>query len=716
MRCVRAWSGIVVALLILFLSAWAGAQTSVVHMTNSIHGAGWYQYLTEMAERFNALHPDIEVEIIRTSYYEDRYATMLAGGTPPDVTDFTPALAAQFVEAGTFLDLKSLMDADSDFDPGDLLPMSFEVFTLPDGSIWGFPVDIYPLVTYYNEDILSAAGLAFPNDLHPDDWNWDQVVTIARRTTIRLGDDTVVQYGIDRPNQRWITVLNQAGGAPYDRMIFPTESRWNTPEVREAMDWLRSLFVEHRVAAPYGSAEVSDFYFWLGKTAMHLAYGPGMIGGGYEDLGFGWDVSLPPKGPANRGSMYTTNAFQITADSPNAEAAWEWIKFIAYNEDSLARFIELTNRIPALASMQAVYPTLAENPPKHWLRFYETAMDPDIVPPPMDPNGPRVDEVVFAGFREIFGGSRPTEVVLEEVHRRVNAILQEGTPSRFATLIDRSPAAEDLGSGVIVFQSNRTASWQIFKYDLETGVVEQLTFLGQNYYPRISRDGTKVAFESTRDGARAVYTMNIDGSDQQRITPLDMDIRNASWSPDGEYITFHARVPEGGWAVHTIKADGTELRRLTYSDGATDAWASWSPDGKTIVFSSNRAPHGPNYQTYIINVDGTGERQLISNPRRSQRPVWSPDGKAIVVGSNRDGQWDIYIDYVDGSGSVRVTNDARTDLEPAWSPDGTKIVYTGDNNDGDIGIYVVNADGTGQRRLDVGPGQNQHPSWGPKVE
>ena len=244
-------------------------------------------------------------------------------------------------------------------------------------------------------------------------------------------------------------------------------------------------------------------------------------------------------------------------------------------------------------------------------------MDPDIVPPPMDPNGPRVDEVVFAGFREIFGGSRPTEVVLEEVHRRVNAILQEGTPSRFATLIDRSPAAEDLGSGVIVFQSNRTGSWQIFKYDLETGVVEQLTFLGQNYYPRISRDGTKVAFESTRDGARAVYTMNIDGSDQQRITPLDMDIRNASWSPDGEYITFHARVPEGGWAVHTIKADGTELLRLTYSDGATDAWASWSPDGKTIVFSSNRAPHGPNYQTYIINVDGTGERQLISNPRRA---------------------------------------------------------------------------------------------------
>lgn len=713
MRRVSAQSWMIAVCLVLVLGAMVGAQTPVVHMTNSIHGAGWYQYLTEMAEEFNALHPDIEVEIIRTSYYEDRYATMLAGGTPPDVTDFTPALAAQFVEAGTFLDLKPLMDADASFHPQDLLPMSFDVFTLPDGAIWAFPIDIYPLVTYYNEDILSQAGLQFPSELAPDDWNWDQVVNIGRKTTIRQADGSAVQYGIDRPNQRWITVLNQAGGGPYDRMLFPTESRWNTPEVREGMEWLRSLFVEHKVAAPYGSAEVSDFYFWLGTSALHLAYGPGMIGGGYEDLGFGWDISMPPKGPANRGSMYTTNAFQISADSPNAAAAWEWIKFIAYNEDSLARFIALTNRIPALASMQAVYPTLAENPPKNWYLFYETAMDPDIVPPPMDPNGTRVDEVVFAGFREIFSGSQATDVVLEDVHRRVNAILQEGTPSRYTALTTQRLAESGQGSGTIVFQSNRTGTWQIFKYDLDSGVVEQLTTLGQNYYPRISRDGTKIAFESTRDGSRVVYTMAIDGSEQKRITPLDMDIRNASWSPDGEYITFHARVPEGGWAVHTIKADGTELRRLSYGNGATDAWASWSPDGETIVFSSNRAPHGPNYQTYIVNVDGTEERQLISNPRRSQRPVWSPDGRSIVVGSNRDGQWDIYIDFVDGSGSVRVTNDARTDLEPAWSPDGTKIIYTGDNGDGDVGIYVVNADGTGQERLDVGPGQNQHPSWGP---
>ncbi|NLN29342.1 MAG: extracellular solute-binding protein [Firmicutes bacterium] len=567
-------------------------------------------------------------------------------------------------------------------------------------------------MTYVNTDILNFAGLQSPNEMPRDDWNWDTVVNIAKKTTIVHADGSVSQYGIDRPNQRWITVLNQAGTLPYDRMVFPTESRWNTPEARTAMEWLRSLFVDHKVAAPYGSGEVSNYYFWLGTSAMHLAYGPGMIGGGYEDLGFDWDITVPPLGPANRGSMYTANAVQISAASRNHEAAWEWIKFIAYNEDSLSRFIQLTSRIPALASMQYLYPQLAENPPKSWHLFYETAMDPNIAPPPLDPNINRVEEVIFEGFRQIFSGQQAVDAVLEEVHRRVNGILEEAASSRYAALTTQLQASRDLGSGSIVFQSDRTGSWQIFRYDIATGAVTQLTTLGQNYYPRVSADGKKIVFESTRDGSWAVYTMNIDGSDQRRVTPLDMDVRNGTWSPDGQYIAFHARVPEGGWSIFTIKVDGTELRRLTYSGSATDAWVSWSPDGKTLVYSSNRAPHGPDYKTYIINVDGTGERQLFNHPRRSQRPVWSPDGKSIVVGSNRDGQWDIYIDRLDGT-SIRVTNDARTDLEPAWSPDGTKIVFSGHLGGGDVGIWVVNADGTGLRRLDVGPGQNQHPSWAP---
>ena len=50
---------------------------------------------------------------------------------------------------------------------------------------------------------------------------------------------------------------------------------------------------------------------------------------------------------------------------------------------------------------------------------------------------------------------------------------------------------------------------------------------------------------------------------------------------------------------------------------------SWSPDAKRLVFESRR--HGAP-ELYVINVDGTGERRLTTNPAQDTHPDWSPMG------------------------------------------------------------------------------------------
>jgi TolB protein len=75
--------------------------------------------------------------------------------------------------------------------------------------------------------------------------------------------------------------------------------------------------------------------------------------------------------------------------------------------------------------------------------------------------------------------------------------------------------------------------------------------------------------------------------------------------------------------------------------------------------------------------------------------------------SRRDGNWEVYVMNADGSGQRRLTRNAAADASPAWSPDGRKIAFV--RNRGapcyapvclsNSGIYVMNADGTGQRRL-----------------
>ena len=88
----------------------------------------------------------------------------------------------------------------------------------------------------------------------------------------------------------------------------------------------------------------------------------------------------------------------------------------------------------------------------------------------------------------------------------------------------------------------------------------------------------------------------------------------------------------------------------------------------------------------------------------------------IVFRSNRDGNWEIYVMNADGSGQKRLPNIAGSDWLPSWSPDGKKIAFQS-YRDGNGEIYVMNADGSEQKRLTNSNGirirRSIRPFWSP---
>jgi Tol biopolymer transport system component len=78
---------------------------------------------------------------------------------------------------------------------------------------------------------------------------------------------------------------------------------------------------------------------------------------------------------------------------------------------------------------------------------------------------------------------------------------------------------------------------------------------------------------------------------------------------------------------------------------------SWSPDGRQLAFESQRSGR---IAIYVINADGSGERQLTHNVADDTHPAWSPDGSTILFDSNRDGVWNLYTIHPDGTGERRL--------------------------------------------------------------
>ena len=145
--------------------------------------------------------------------------------------------------------------------------------------------------------------------------------------------------------------------------------------------------------------------------------------------------------------------------------------------------------------------------------------------------------------------------------------------------------------------------------------------------PDWSPDGKTIAFTShlvtdVSDNhlTAEIYVINADGTGTpRRLTSNAEEERSPNWSPDGARILFACRrgAPVAGgpfpsFELCVIDADGSHLTRLT-NNAVAELTPTWSPDGSQIVFHRRIAGPG-SFQLFVINADGTGERQLTFPP------------------------------------------------------------------------------------------------------
>lgn len=143
-----------------------------------------------------------------------------------------------------------------------------------------------------------------------------------------------------------------------------------------------------------------------------------------------------------------------------------------------------------------------------------------------------------------------------------------------------------------------------------------------------------------------------------------------------------------------LTAAGTTLANSGY-----DFAPKVSPDGSKVVYYVNR-------DIWVMDADGSDQKQLTTNGLFNRDPDWSPDGKTIVYsgGASAQSRPDIFTIPATGGTPKQITaTDDHEESEPAFSPDGTKIAYSRSGCDIPFGggscVYVMGADGSGQTNL-----------------
>jgi Tol biopolymer transport system component len=217
----------------------------------------------------------------------------------------------------------------------------------------------------------------------------------------------------------------------------------------------------------------------------------------------------------------------------------------------------------------------------------------------------------------------------------------------------------------------------------------------KNAYPRWSRDGSRILFQSDRSGTWQIYVMDGDGSNRERLTSGDCNNKYHSWSPDNSAIAFVSDC-DGNEDIFVMDSSGGNLRNLS-NHPARDIHPYWSQDGQKILFNSDR--NEDLLQIYEISIDGTGLRHLVDSSDHNTCARVSPNGDRIVYLANLAiGQDDIFVASRDGTSAVNITDDEVADGWPIWTPNSRRIVYASRQN-GAFSLYSMRPDGSDRRRI-----------------
>ena len=197
--------------------------------------------------------------------------------------------------------------------------------------------------------------------------------------------------------------------------------------------------------------------------------------------------------------------------------------------------------------------------------------------------------------------AQPVAAATPRPQQRANPAVHRAAP--LTTDVGFSPAFASTGSAMFYHSAASGSNSAIMRADTDgAGGLLRVTRVvnddAQNYHARPSPGGDMIAFDSDRDGERAVYVARADGQGVRRVTGEGF-AAVPSWSPDGRTLAFvraEADRPRV-WNLWTVDL-------AVGCDDSAHLAPGWAAVGRRLV---------PRWRTDRLQPRGSSDR---SQPRR----------------------------------------------------------------------------------------------------
>jgi Tol biopolymer transport system component len=171
----------------------------------------------------------------------------------------------------------------------------------------------------------------------------------------------------------------------------------------------------------------------------------------------------------------------------------------------------------------------------------------------------------------------------------------------------------------------------VWIFDLDRNVPTRLTFDEGSGTPVWSPDGTRLAYQSTRDGSGNLYVRDLKTNTDELIVSSPLSKAPNAWSPDGTTLLFN-QSPQAMPEIWGVRMSGDRTPFPLVKTGYAAGFATFSPDGKWFAYCEGDS--GPD-QVYVQAFPPNGTRLRVSTTS-SSAPQWSDDGKQILYTTTED--------------------------------------------------------------------------------